>query len=76
MFGLFSKKTDIEICDEYYQVSIEDVKTVAQLRECVKIIMKCLAHQDTTHFRISKNKINEYPNLAKIATEAGDNKDE
>ena len=69
MFGLFKNKETPEVkSNTWYYVHIDDVKTVAQLRESVKILMKVLSHQNQTHFHISENKISEYPNLAKIAT--------
>ena len=75
MFGLFKKEEKEQKRFPYYTVNIDDVKTVAQLRECLKAVMKSLGSEDSIRFRIGKEKIKEFPNLAKIATKVGDNRE-
>jgi len=75
MFGLFKKKEEEQKRFPYYTVNIDDVKTVAQLRECLKAVMKSLGSEDSIRFHIGKEKIKEFPNLAKIATKVGDNRE-
>lgn len=69
MFGLFKRK-EKEDLEEYYHVNINDLRTVAQLRESIKIIMKCMAGQDVMHLHISESKLYEYPHLSKVAKKA------
>lgn len=66
MFGSFKRKKKEELKDIYH-VDIDDVRTVAQLRESVKILMKCIGHPEITRFDISEDYLDQFPALSKIA---------
>lgn len=67
MFGLFKNKETLEVKNEpKVYVHVDDCKTVAQLREAVKLIMVTINRQNDGLFSIKESRLSKYPNLAKI----------
>jgi hypothetical protein len=67
MFDLFKKKENRQIEPTvYYYVHIDECKTVAQLREAMKMVMRAINRQNDGTFVIKEENLSKYPALRKI----------